>query len=263
MDPRKKRFSFLEKSINILVVDDDAVILDFLSEMLSLVRFYNILTANSAEQAASIIRSPRRVHVCIMDLGLNDINNDEYFLLKTFGPYISFLVNTGSVDPTQGFKSSQFGAKHLIQKGSFASVESLELVKTINRYALQNLINPSYNEAVFDTINHATEVLFKKSPLSVTHWAEETRITDRELRHLWKNKIGIMARHALTIYHLFSMVLTCTEKCRSNECPSDTCVISDNPRYGSLEKYYREHQQELDAIIQQNQLPAAILSKTQ
>jgi|WetSurMetagenome_2_1015567.scaffolds.fasta_scaffold102039_2 CheY-like chemotaxis protein len=249
-------FSFLDKSLNILIADDDWAILDVLTEMLSPVRLFNILSANTTKAASDLISGENRVHVCIMDLGLRDIDDDEYYLLKKFAPYISFLVHTGSINPTQGFKSKEYGAKHLITKGSMTAIEGIELVQTINRYSLYNLINPSYNETVFDTLNYATEMLFKKSPASVTQWAAEARITDRELRNLWKNKIGIMARHALTIFELFSLAFTCAERCYSKKGCDEKCGIVTSEKRESLTNYFNSHQKTISFILQHTIIPS-------
>ncbi len=256
MNENNRCFSFLDKSLNILIVDDDWAILDVLTETLSPVSLYNILPANTAKDANAVISGEKRVHVCIMDLGLQDVDNDEYYLLKKFAPYVSFLVHTGSINPAQGFKSKQFGAKHLITKGSMTSIEGIELVQTINRYSLYNLINPSYNETVFDTLNYATEALFKKSPASVTQWAAEAKITDRELRNLWKNKIGIMARHALTIFDLFSLAFACAERCFRKDCPKEKCAIVNNPNYEALTNYFHTHQKTISPILQHTIIPS-------
>jgi DNA-binding NarL/FixJ family response regulator len=253
----EKCFSFLDKSLAILIADDDWMILDVLTETLSPVSLYNILPANTAQAASNIICGEKRVHVCIMDLGLKDLEEDEYYLLKKFAPYVSFLVHTGSINPAQGFKSKEYGAKHLITKGSMTAIEGIELVQTINRFALYNLINPSFNETVYDTLNYATEMLFRKSPASVTQWAADAKITDRELRNLWKNKIGIMARHALTIFDLFSLAFACAENCFSGKCAGGgKCAIVNNGKYEALANYYHTHQKEIAFILHQPIIPS-------
>jgi DNA-binding NarL/FixJ family response regulator len=249
-------FSYLDKSLNVLIVDDDWTILDVLKETLSPIHLYNIMTANTTKAANGIISSEKRIHVCIMDLGLNDVDHDEYYLLKNFAPYVSFLVHTGSVDPAQGFKSKKYGAKHLITKGSITAIEGIDLVQAINRQALYNLINPSYSETVFDTLNYATEVLFKQSPDSVTLWASEAKITDRELRNLWKIKIGIMARQALTIYNLYSMAFSCAERCFINKCPEGKCAIFNNAKCEALTNYFHTHQKTIAPLLERSIIPS-------
>ena len=256
MEKECRYFSYLDKSLNVLIVDDDWAILDILKETLSPVNLYNIIITNTAKEASEIISSRNRIHVCIMDLGLMDVDHDEYYLLKNFAPFVSFLVHTGSVNPAQGFKSKQYGAKHLITKGSMTAIEGIELVQEINRQALYNLINPSYSETVFDTLNYATEILFKNSPDSVTLWASEAKITDRELRNLWKNKIGIMARHALTIFQLYSLAFACVEQCFVKKCPEKKCTIVNNAKCEALVNYFHTHEKAILPILQHTIIPS-------
>jgi CheY-like chemotaxis protein len=256
MEKDCRYFSFLDKTLNILVVDDDWMILDLLREILSPVHLYNVITANSTKEANAIISSEKRIHVCIMDLGLSDIDHDEFYLLKNFAPYVSFLVNTGSINPAQGFKCKQYGAKHLISKGSLSGIEGIELVREINRQALYNIINPSFSENIFDTLNFATEMLFKKSPDSVTGWALEAKITDRELRNLWTNKVGIMARQALTIFHLYSIAFACAERYFLNQCPSDKCSVVTNEKCEALTNYFQTHQNAIAPLLGRSIIPS-------
>lgn len=254
----KTCFSFLDKTLNVLVIDDDPIILDLLRETLSLNSLYTVITTDTAAKAKAIICSDQRIHVCIMDLGLDDIDRDEYFLLKTFGPYISFLVHTGSSDPAQGFKSKQYGAKHLITK-RISSLNDIALIKSINYYALLNIVNYAYNENVFDTLKHATDMLFKNTPSTVSQWAIDAGITDRELRYVWKEKIGLMARYALTLYHAFSLAFKCSEHCISNTCPGSPCSIVTSAKYEMLEKYFRQ-QSMMSVILHRSIIPASAKS---
>jgi hypothetical protein len=142
------------------------------------------------------------------------------------------------------------------------AIEGIDLMQVINRQALYNIINPSFNEAIFDTLNYATEILFKKSPDSVTLWASEAKITDRELRNLWKNKVGIMARHALTIYQLYSQAFACAERRFSKNCPDDKCLLANNPKCEALMNYFHSHEKAILPILQNTIIPSYSPSST-
>jgi DNA-binding NarL/FixJ family response regulator len=243
-------FSFLDKTINILIADDEPVILNMLLDVMNEKKLYNVFTADNAKKANAIITSGVRIHVAILDLGLRDIGHDEFYLLKTFAPFISCLVHTGSNEPVKGFTCKELGAKYLIDKGSPMNLYGEPFYTLINNYALQNLINPSYIEKAEGTLNNATSMLFSTSPASATEWAMKAKITDRELRYLWKIKIGITARYALAIYNIFSMAFKCQSRMFSGKCPASACPISDNGKFEMLRNYYLTHQSAIKKILQ-------------
>ena len=248
-------FSFLDKTINILIADDEPIILDMLSDVFGEKGLYTIFVANNAKKALATITSEARIHVCILDLGLRDVNNDEFYLLKTFAPFISFLVHTGTSEPIKGFRCKELGAKFLIDKGNTMNLYAGKFLALVNNFCLQNIINPSYYEKAGGTLNYATEILFSASPTSVTEWAMKAAITDRELRHLWKIKVGITARHALALYTLFSMAFKCIDREIPGKCPQRACSISDNDKFEMLRNYYLTHRSAMKKILQTPIIP--------
>jgi CheY-like chemotaxis protein len=255
MDSGKKCFSFLDKTINILIADDEPVILQMLSDVMEEKTLYNVFSTKNAKEARDIITSGTRIHVCILDLGLRDVKNDEFYLLKTFAPFISFLVHTGSCEPIKGFKCKELGAKYLIDKGNTMNPYGAQFMDIVNTFGLQNIINPAYSEAAGSALDNATTALFSDSPGSVTDWAMKANISDRELRYLWKIKVGITARHALAIYALFSMAFKCLSRELSGQCPGNTCSISGNNKFEMLRNYYLTHQSVIKEIIQKPIVP--------
>jgi DNA-binding NarL/FixJ family response regulator len=255
MDTVKNCFSFLDKTLNILIADDEPVILNMLLDVMNEQKLYNVFSANSAKKAQAIITSDVRIHVGILDLGLHDIGHDEFYLLKTFAPYVSCLVHTGSSEPVKGFKCKEFGAKFLIDKGNPMNLYGEAFYTLINYFALQNIINPTYSESAGGTLNHATSMLFSTSPASVTEWAMKAKITDRELRYLWKIKVGITARHALAIHSLFSLAFKCQARELSGKCSARACSISDNNKFEMLRNYYLTHQSAIKKILQTPIIP--------
>ena len=210
MKNNEEPFYYLNNLINVLLVDDDPKVISFLSEIFKPFRPYNVFTASTAKQAYKLLQSPRRIHVCVMDLGINDIKNDEFYLLKEFGTHIFFVLFTGSSSPLAGFEANKLRAQAIIEKS--AHFNNSKFMKIINRFALLNIINPKYNIKI-DSLSEATDILFKKSPHFVTQWAQQLGMTDRSLRHIWTRNLGANAKIILSIYKIFSQALTYFEKC--------------------------------------------------
>lgn len=195
-------FSFLDNVLNILIVEDDPDSMALVKEILSGQTVFCIHSAVSSQEALNLLKSGKRFHVCIMDLGLSDIQNDEFYILKQYGQHTSIIVLTGSSSPQKGAICIKTGARSVFEKGTSLNIR--EFLKAIHHNTLISIINHRYNEYNPETINLATKILFEKKPSSVTEWANYMKISDRQLRNLWHNGSGFSAKYTLSIYTLFS-----------------------------------------------------------
>lgn len=197
----QKAYDYIDNTINIMIIDDDPVQCDIINDILKPARLFSLSIVSTNREALSLFRSGKRFHVCILDLGICDIDNDEFFILRNYSAHCSIVVRTGSDSPLKGANSIQLGAKAVLEKGKRFILK--DFYKTICKYALINIVNYRYSELSSDTLCFATKVLFEKNPESVTEWAERMRITDRQLRNLWRTCMGFSAKQILFLYHLY------------------------------------------------------------
>jgi CheY-like chemotaxis protein len=195
-------FSFLDGILNILIIEDDPYSKSLVEDLLSEEPIYATHSAASSQEALELLRSGKRFHVCIMDLGLSDIQNDEFFILKQYAQHCSIIVLTGSCSPQKGATCIKLGARAVFEKGTDLNLK--ELLRAIHTNTLLSIVNHRYNEHNIDTINLATKILFDKKPSTVTQWADYMRISDRQLRNLWHNGSGFSAKYTLYLYMVFS-----------------------------------------------------------
>lgn len=231
-------FYFLNKSVSILIVDDDQGVRTMLEEILQPIELYAVRGAANCREAEPVLGSLERIHLCILDLGLRDIANDEFFLLKKYSSRVSFIVFTGSASPIKGFKACLSGAKMVIEKSP--EFNPGYFIKTVNTYALLNIINPRY---VFgkDTLSASTDVLFEKTPKFVSEWALQMSITDRELRHIWTKNLGANAKIILTIHQMYRAAFDYYERLLGESGNFRNAPIQDQNAYRRLEEYYHCH----------------------
>lgn len=190
--------------INLLVVDDDHSLLGLVKDIFSSIPLYTIHSATSYGEAFQLLRSGKRFHVCILDLGIYDIDNDEYILLKQYAHHCSIIILTGSRSPAKGAMCIQLGARAVIEKG--ADLKIFDLVEAVNINALINIVNFRYHYNSGETLSLATKILFEKKPKSVTAWADFMRISDRQLRNLWHANSGFSAKHILFLFNFLLQI---------------------------------------------------------
>lgn len=249
-------FYYLDKSVNILLVDDDPEILSVLNEIFEPIGTYTVYQATSAQQAEKILASPPRTHFCVLDLGLTDIKNDEFFLLKRFGARVSFIIFTGRPSPSKGFNAHALGAKDVIEKsGEF---DSLKFFKKVNYYSLLNIINPKYISTTNDSLSISTELLFEKSPQFVSQWAQMMGMTDRSLRHIWTKNLGANAKIILSIYQMFETAFDYFEKVIQETESYKIAKIIESSSYRRLEEFFHLHKSTISDFIAYGDVAAFI-----
>jgi len=247
-------FYFLEKSVNILAVDDDAGVRTLITDTLKPAGVFAVQTASCGAEAERILSSSQRIHVCVLDLGLKDTAADEFHLLRRFSQRVAFVIFTGSTSPAKGFTARELGAKDIIEKSP--SFDRTEFLKKISRHALLNIINPRFRTAA-DTLTLSTEVLFDTSPLHVSQWAIQMGITDRELRHIWRKNLGANAKIILSIYQMYSAAFAYFEKvCAAGS--SKLVRIANPSAYKRLEEYFHMHRHTITDFISYGNIAAML-----
>jgi response regulator RpfG family c-di-GMP phosphodiesterase len=255
MQEERPPFYFLNKLINVLVVDDDNGVVSLIRDVIAPISIFSLQTASSARDAEPLIASPDRIHLCILDLGLTDRENDEFYLLKKYAARCSFIIFTGSTSPHKGFIAHQLGAKAIIEKAP--GFNNLEFLKQINYYALLNIINPRYGSAN-DTLSHSTDILFQYSPKFVSQWAIQMGISDRELRHIWTRNLGANAKIILSIYQIFEAAFHFHERRLVRANAYQNQPVNDQNGYRRLEEYFACHRSTIADFIAFGNIVAAM-----
>jgi CheY-like chemotaxis protein len=204
-------FPFLKQTVNILLVDDSPLITSWISGMLELLDLYYISVASSTAEAVTILETgEKRYHVCVVDLGMSDVENNEFYLMDNYGKKMPFIVITARSDTERGFKCGSRGVKEILLKDS-RDFER-RLLSTINKYALKSIICPKFCENPSTTLIRFIECLDQKKPASVNEWVAYLKMDERYFRSEWEKYVGMMPKHSLCIFYLFSETFKYIEK---------------------------------------------------
>lgn len=256
MPDMRELFYYLDSLINILFVDDDPQIITILTELFKPLIPYSVNTASTSKQAEKILASPKRIHLCVLDLGLNDIRNDEFYLLKKYADKVCFIIFTGSLSPAKGFEAHGLGAKAIFEKADI--INQSKFVKTVNYYSLLNIINPKYKITEKDTLSLSTDILFKSSPQFVSKWAQQLGMTDRSLRHIWTKNLGANAKIILSIHAIFSMAFNYFERCEIENSEILGEKFLHTSSYRRLEEFFHIHKSTISDFIAYGDIAALV-----
>ena len=241
-------FTPLEKSITLLVVDDDDEQLDFYDDMISEHPAYNVLKANSAVAAEKHLRSDTPPHLCILDLGIDDIGNDEFFLLKRYGSTVPFVIISGSADMERAFTASKLGAAGMVAKPP--DMLSGKFWDQIASVFLNRTILPDVGGMANPVLRICCAILHEDLPENVSDWAGKGNITDTYLRKLWMDCFTVSPKHILFIYKLYKYALSWfNDRYISEVNDGDRRLSAYNfPGHQQLLNYYLINKRVLDGI---------------
>jgi CheY-like chemotaxis protein len=203
---KTSEFPFLERAINVLIVDDEYSVAVAHTELLSAYKLYNVVCAASAKEAEALLSSSRQFHVCLFDLGITDINGDEFYLLKKYSSKISFIVVSGRDSLEKGFLAGVYGARAVINKP--LGFHYPDVFDCINKAFFRNLIIPNNLTKCKPIIKDAVEALIARKPADIKHWASSVGIEARYLRRVWVECFRYPPRHVLRLFEIFSQVFS-------------------------------------------------------
>jgi CheY-like chemotaxis protein len=196
----RSHFSFLERSIEILIVEDMPAECDVYEGFLNSYKLYNVTCVSTAHEANALLLE-KRFHVCLTDLGICDINGDEYYLLRTFSSRLPFIVVTARDSLEYGFEVRKLGAFAAIKKP--INFLNLNLIRLINEAILHGVfkykVTENYKRVIIDAIN----VLVETKPANMKQWVERLGVEERYLRKVWVDCFEYRPRLVFTLYQVF------------------------------------------------------------
>jgi CheY-like chemotaxis protein len=196
-------FAILRNTVNVLIVDDVREMISVVREFLEPYKIYSVHTASSTRQALDILKTaPKRFHACLFDLGLSDVEDNEFYLMDKYGRDIPFVIMSAQDNTEKSFETKKHGAREYVRKGEADFIQ--RIIVCLNRQALQNMICPTLLEDPIDPLFKCMEALKNDNPERVVDWARQVNITDRQLRYEWKERLGFSPKHSLCVYHLYS-----------------------------------------------------------
>jgi DNA-binding NarL/FixJ family response regulator len=248
-DKTIQHFSFLKETINVCIVDDDPQILSVYSEILQCYGLYMLFSCSSVSEAELLLQSDKRIHVCIMDLGLKNCDNDEFYLLKKYSPNTSFIVVTGKESIKKGFECGKYGSQSVFEKP--VDFTSTDFFNAINNAFIYSLVCGSrFHKPVLESI---VQALLTKNPSDMFEWSMHANVTEQYLRKIWNLIFGYQPKYFLWLYKTFNTAFTLydslfLQNIGSSEIPLCT-RLPDEKDLITSEKYFINNKEIFNVIL--------------
>ena len=226
----------LQKSVSLLVVDDDTRTLGFYQDLFEEHPLYSVTCVSTSREAQKILQSSLPVHLGILDMGIRDIDNDEFFLLRTYAKKLPFIVISGTSDIERAYEASSLGAKGIF--GKPLDLMSDRFWKTLRTLFLNKLILPG--ETSDPLLDQCCMVLKDTCPETVAAWADASGLSVGYLRKVCMKGFGIAPKQILFLYRLYRDAFLYYENKRNTKI--------DSRYYDRQIGYYLQNKKLLDTI---------------
>lgn len=232
-------FYYLRKTIRLLIVDDDRGTREILNEFFNEQELFSVSTVSSSSEADIFLKNSF-FHVCLLDLGLWDRDNDQFFLLRKYRN-TQFIIISGSLDLQHGFSAAQLGARYAVKK-PFQPDNLLHIVsETILKYVIVRDRDVISDQVIYT----ARRVLLEKEPSSISDWARLTGIDETYLRRKWNNWYNIQPKISFYLFKIYHAALKYLQT--PYYAPG---VFEDlSMTFKKLEYQYMLHKKEFEAIL--------------
>ncbi len=248
-------FSLLRNTVRVLIVDDEPAVLRTSRDNFVFFPIYRVSTADSTSEALSILEEGgARVHVCIMDRGMCDVQGNEFHLLDTYRNKMPFVVITGRENTEKGFECGTHGAKRVISKGTPDFHD--KMLRTANDLALMSIVFPGSHQQPSPFLCRCMEALLEKRPLYVNELARSLNMTDKTLRNGWTKYLGIDPKYSLCIFHLYAMAFDMVGKLCKNGTAGGPVKKGKEPQTADFYtsearfcRYYKKNKPLIDDFI--------------
>jgi len=234
---------FLNKKLNILVVDDEPYILDIFQEYLNSYPLYSVTIASSVEIAENhILEKGKRWHACLLDLGMASPDFDEFYLLKKYGIKIPFIIVSGAHSIAKGLKAKSLGAFEAIDKPF--SIENLYLINIINSAVIGGIFLYDSKNGRNEIVDKAIQILFSSNVSSIAEWSFKSCISESNHRKIWNEIYGISPKKMFCIYRMLKIAFEFANKAFETAGKEPNNGISKfSNEIINLQKFYDENKQ--------------------
>jgi CheY-like chemotaxis protein len=244
--------SFLERTIELLIVDGVSVECSAYYDFLKSYKLYNVTRVSTAQEASALIMSKKRFHVCLTDLEICDINGDEYYLLKQFSSRLPFIIMTDKDSLKLGFEIRKLGAFEAIKKP--VNLQNIELIRLINDAVLQGIfkyiIAGNFKRVIIDAVN----VFIETKPKNLRRWTEIIGIDERYFRRVWTECFGIPPRTVFMAYDVFleAFVRYNIKYCKKFKLPESPVMFqlaNGKSKNKHIQSVFKRHKKEMDSML--------------
>jgi CheY-like chemotaxis protein len=187
--------SFLDRTVRVLAMDDDEMWLDLFQAAFASHPMYAFGRATTARQADALLKGEPHVRVCLCDLGVTDIDNDEFAIARRHGNTTACVVVSAREDAlTRVFDA---GAQHVVADATMRPADPFVLLPRVNYWFERNLFGLTVPGRGKQVLERLAELAIQHCPETVEQWHTSAGVSYSYLKALCTEHFGTQPEHVL------------------------------------------------------------------
>jgi CheY-like chemotaxis protein len=227
------------------MLDDDEAIRSLSHALFEYFQCIRFETIGSAKEADALL-AKEYFHLFFCDLGIIDMQGDQYFLLKKYRRKLPIIILSGRASMEESAFSMSKGALWVFDKPILFDRAFFQTI--LDRFLLRSLFLHGADQCWHTRYAEAIEALFTSKPVSVEEWARGMNINERYLRKICEC-CPLPLLHMIHVFHLLDLSQECGKSfvLSRKSCDPSSCRASSNCR--KLIEFYYLNKSSIDRFL--------------
>jgi len=208
-------FSFLNQTVNILIVSSSPENIVLFETILHPFRIFSLSSAKTLQDAGNIMLT-NRIHICFLDLCINETKAASSNFIRSITNDTVCIGFSTECSATRVITSVKNGILEVINISSGLQL-SPEFTALLCKSIIVALFYPNYRWWHDDMVANVMNTLLTLPKASVTAWAIKTGISATRLRTVCETKFTCSPKHISFIYNCYSLALSYSSRCGNTD----------------------------------------------
>ena len=193
------------KVFKVLLVDDEETVRALARDIFDGIPIFDLDTTATAKETDRRF-TEGTYHFCFCDLGINDCQGDQYYLVKKHGSRLPVIILSGRASMEESAHCMSMGATWVYDKP--VPLDRDFIMSVMNRFLLRSLF--LHGTRLFQHVRYEEVInaLIANKPASVEEWARIVNVNERYLRKICEN-CPLPLRHMISTVNLIDCLLSC------------------------------------------------------
>ncbi len=208
-------FSFLDQTVNILIVSSSV---ENIAQFKSILQPFHIFSISSAKtiQDATNTLATHRIHICFLDLCINETKAASSNFIRSITNNTVCNGFSTECSATRVITSVKNGILEVINISGGLQL-SPEFTALLCKSIIVALFYPNYRWWHDDMVANVINTLLTLPKASVTAWAMKAGISATRLRTVCETKFSCSPKYISFFYNCYSLVLSYISHCEESE----------------------------------------------
>lgn len=201
-------FEFLQGIIHVLCIDDDEAIHRMVKDMFGDMPLFTMHHAYTSQAGEELIAT-HPIRICLLDLGIQDQHNDQFYILRKFARHFPIIVFSSRQSIDAGSESKALGAFWATDKHAAMNMD--KFFEKIREAVYFGFLCCPIPDELHERFEEAYQTLIAQKPAKVEDWAAAMKISSvsylRTICGSVTQQLDLSLREIILFFHLLDHAL--------------------------------------------------------